>query len=49
MNDIRRDNERARQGIKPKILNEIPVRIPAEEDLSRMCPIETEVARETNK
>jgi hypothetical protein len=26
MNDIRRDNERARQGIKPKIHNEIPMR-----------------------
>ena len=34
MNDIRRDNERARQGIKPKILNEIPMRTPPEEDLS---------------
>jgi hypothetical protein len=49
MNDIRRDNERARQGIKPKILNEIPMRTPAKEDLSRMMPIETEVARETNE
>ena len=37
MNDIRRDNERARQGIKPKILNEIPMRIPAEEDLVCGC------------
>ena len=35
MNDIRRDNERARQGIKPKILNEIPMRTPPEEDLGK--------------
>jgi len=49
MNDIRRDNERARQGIKPKILNEIPMRTPPEEDLKRMRSIETEVARETTK
>jgi hypothetical protein len=46
MNDnhdqIRRDNENARQGIRPKIHNEIPMRVPAEERLPGVITTEKE-------
>ena len=43
--DYLRDNERARQGIKPKIHNGIEMRrppTPPEEDLTKIKPIVTE-------
>jgi hypothetical protein len=37
--DIKRDTEASRSGVMPRVNNKIPMRIPAEEDLTRM-PIE---------
>jgi hypothetical protein len=47
--DIKNDTAASRRGVLPKILNEIPMRTPPEEELSRMGPIKTDVASETNK
>jgi hypothetical protein len=40
--EIRRERDAARQGVMPKIINRIPMRIPAEEDLRKIPSIQTD-------
>jgi hypothetical protein len=42
LDDVRRDNERARQGTKPFIHNEINMRVPPEERLPGVITTEKE-------